>query len=104
MWDNRRDPEEVALELLASERAREKRNRDSEILAMRLLLAYLEESPDESAYLAWAIQDELGVSREHFEVAVRTARAAARWWNDNGEVEQARTRLLEKLEKLAVPA
>lgn len=100
MSDNRLDPKEVALRLIAEELLARRRNRDSEILAMRLILAYLGDDTDETAYLVWAIQDESGCSRDQFQVAARAAREAASWWKEHGEVEQARARILAKLDKL----
>lgn len=75
-------------------------SQEYEVLAMRLLLAYLTEDDDESAFLVWAVLDESGCSREQFQVAARTAREAASWWHSGGCAEHGRRRILSKLERL----
>lgn len=105
MWDDRPDPEELGRRIVAEGNARRRANRDSEILAMRLILAYLSDDPDETAYLVWAIMAEAGCSSEQFQVAARTARESASWWKEYGAAEQGRARILAKLDKLTgVPA
>lgn len=73
---------------------------DYQIRAMRLLLAFLSDDIAEMQYHTWAIADETGCDQSQFQVAMRTAHECASWWKEHGEVEQARTRILAKLEKL----
>lgn len=61
-----------------------------EILALRLILAQLADTPDEAAYYSWLVLADSNCTRDSFDVAVRTAREAARWWRSIGNVEHAR--------------
>ena len=79
--------------------------REYEVLAMRLLLAWLHDDPAETAYHCWAIAAESGCNHRQFQVANRTAREAAGWWKASGRTEDGRQRINAKLEKLTgVPA
>jgi hypothetical protein len=77
---------------------------DYEVLAMRLLLAFLADDHDELAHLCGRVLGESGCTVRQFQVAVRTAREAASWWKDAGRAEDGRRRITAKLDKLMVPA
>jgi hypothetical protein len=77
---------------------------DFEVLALRLILAYLADDPAETTALVGIMVNETGATRAQFELAEHTAREAAGWWKRaNGGVggaEKARTMLYRKLEAL----
>lgn len=72
--------------------------REAEILAMRMILIYLDADNDAGTVSMWALQDETGIDWVAFESARRSAQIAAAAWKGNEDV--ARRRLLERLGEL----
>lgn len=77
---------------------------DYEVLAMRLLLAFLSDDAAEITFQCWAIMDQSGCDKIQFQVAARTAREAASWWKEHDAAEDGRAHILAKLKKLTVSA
>ncbi|MGE0216966.1 hypothetical protein [Mycolicibacterium sp.] len=72
--------------------------RESEILAARLILIYLDSDEDARTMYMWALQDETGIDWVAFESARRSAMLAAHAWL--GREETARRMLLARLGEL----
>ncbi|MCB0934361.1 MAG: hypothetical protein KDB71_21085 [Mycobacterium sp.] len=75
-------------------------SRESEILAMRLILIYLDSDTDAAAIHMWALQDETGIDWIAFESARKSAQLAAEAWQRWGRVDDARRMLMERLGEL----
>lgn len=72
--------------------------RESEILAARMILIYLDADADAAAMHMWALQDETGIDWVSFESARRSAQLAAEAWR--GREDVARAKLLARLGEL----
>ncbi|MDP7725094.1 hypothetical protein [Mycobacterium sp. TY814] len=73
--------------------------RHTEVLAHRLLLAFLEDDPAERALQVLAVANDSGIRAERWELSCQTAMAAANFWRQT-DAELGRRLILARLLEL----
>lgn len=71
----------------------------TEVLALRLLLAFLEDDPAEQALQVLTVANDSGIPAERWELSTQTAMAAAKFWRQM-DAELGRRLILARLLEL----